>query len=109
MTCLEAMASSVPAVVSDNGGLPDAVVDGVTAFVVPRGDVERMTDAVVKLLADETLAREFGRRARRRVEQVFDMATNGRALQEILLQYAHSSRNLPVEGIPQTGPVGGDA
>jgi glycosyltransferase involved in cell wall biosynthesis len=109
MTCLEAMASSVPAVISDNGGLPDAVVDGVTAFVVPRGDVDRMAGAVVSLLADEGLAREFGRQARRRVEQVFDMATNGHALQEILLQYAHPARHMPDEGIREAGPAGGHA
>jgi glycosyltransferase involved in cell wall biosynthesis len=87
MTCLEAMAASVPVVVSENGGLADAVLDGVTGFVVPPGDIERMAGAVVDLLASESLALEFGRQARIRVERVFDMASNGRALQEVLLEY----------------------
>jgi glycosyltransferase involved in cell wall biosynthesis len=103
MTCLEAMAVSVPAVVSDNGGLQDAVLDGVTGFIVPRGDIGRMAGAVVALLADESLAREYGRQARRRVEQVFDMASNGRALQEALLEYARPSRNSPDEGVRPRG------
>ncbi len=93
IACLEAMAASVPAVVSENGGLPDAVLDGVTGFVVPPGDVERMASAVASLLGDENLAHGFGRQARRRVEQMFDMAVNGRALQQVLLEFVRPSMN----------------
>jgi glycosyltransferase involved in cell wall biosynthesis len=100
-TCLEAMALSLPAVVSDNGGMADAVLDGVTGFVVPPGDIERMADAVLALLTDESLARECGRQARRRLEQEFDVVGNGRALLEVLLEYAHPSGHSPVRAAPK--------
>jgi len=86
IACLEAMAMSIPAVVSDNGGLVDSVEDGVTGFVVPPGDIEAMADAVTRLLSDERLCHEFGSRARHRIERVFDIASTARQLQEALLE-----------------------
>ena len=87
-TCLETMAVGIPAVVSENGGMPDAVLDGITGFVVPPGDIEAMAESVVTLLENEARCREFGERARMRVEQVFDAAHNTRKLQEQILEYA---------------------
>ena len=97
-TCLETMAVGIPAVVSENGGMPDAVLDGVTGFVVPPGDVEAMAESVVTLLENEARCREFGERARMRVEQVFDAAHNTRKLQEQILEYARPAKVLAVRG-----------
>ena len=97
-TCLETMAVGIPAVVSENGGMPDAVLDGITGFVVPPGDVEAMAESVVTLLENEARCREFGERARMRVEQVFDGANNTRKLQEQILEYARPAKVLAVRG-----------
>jgi glycosyltransferase involved in cell wall biosynthesis len=83
--------------------MADAVLHGVTGFVVPPGDIERMAGAVGALLEDATLARECGRQARRLIEQEFDMVRNARALQEVLLEYAHPSTNFPDEAVRQRG------
>jgi len=97
-TCLETMAVGIPAVVSENGGMPDAVLDGITGFVVPPGDIEDMAESVVTLLENEARCREFGERARMRVEQVFDGAHNTRKLQEQILDYARPAKVLEVRG-----------
>jgi glycosyltransferase involved in cell wall biosynthesis len=97
-TCLETMAVGIPAVVSENGGMPDAVLDGVTGFVVPPGDIEAMAESVVMLLENEAQCREFGERARMRVEQIFDAAHNTRKLQEQILEYARPVKVLAVRG-----------
>jgi glycosyltransferase involved in cell wall biosynthesis len=97
-TCLETMAVGIPAVVSANGGMPDAVLDGVTGFVVPPGDIEAMAESVVMLLENEAQCREFGERARMRVEQIFDAAHNTRKLQEQILEYARPVKVLAVRG-----------
>ena len=97
-TCLETMAVGIPAVVSENGGMPDAVLDGITGFVVPPGDIEDMAESVVTLLENEARCREFGERARMRVEQVFDAAHNTRKLQEQILEYARPVKVLAVRG-----------
>jgi glycosyltransferase involved in cell wall biosynthesis len=95
-TCLEAMAVGIPAVVSENGGMPDAAVNGVTGFVVSPGDVADMAESVLALLENESRCREFGERARARVEQVFDAALNARKLQEQILAYARPANVLEV-------------
>ncbi|HEY9284944.1 MAG TPA: N-acetyl-alpha-D-glucosaminyl L-malate synthase BshA [Pyrinomonadaceae bacterium] len=64
LAALEAMACEVPVVASRVGGLPEVVTDGETGCLAPVGDVERMGEDAARLLADEGLRREVGRRAR---------------------------------------------
>ena len=97
-TCLEAMALAIPAVVSENGGMPDAVENGVTGFVVPCGDIQAMAESTLALLANEERCREFGRRARSRLEQLFDAAHNSRQLQEQILKYARPAKVTELRG-----------
>jgi glycosyltransferase involved in cell wall biosynthesis len=97
-TCLETMAVGIPAVVSDNGGMPDAVADGVTGYVVPQQDIQAMAESVLRLLEDDSRRREFGRRARLRVEQLFDAAHNSRQLQDQILKCARPAKVLELRG-----------
>ena len=93
-TCLETMAVGIPAVVSKNGGMLDAVENGVTGFVVPPGNIQAMAESVLTLLENEAQCREFGERARRRIEHLFDAAQNTRRLQETILEYASPMKDL---------------
>jgi glycosyltransferase involved in cell wall biosynthesis len=97
-TCLEAMAVGIPAVVSENGGMPDAVVNAVTGFVVPPGDTNAIAESVLILLENEALRREFGLRARLRVEHMFDAARNSRQFQAQILQYTKPGQLLKLRG-----------
>jgi phosphatidylinositol alpha-1,6-mannosyltransferase len=63
---IEAALCGKPAVVSDCGGLPEAVLEGETGFVVPEGDAEATARALVRLLADAGLRQQMGEAARRR-------------------------------------------
>lgn len=101
IACLEAMAMSLPAVVSENGGLPDSVIDGLNGFVVPVGDIDRMASAVIRLLDDEELRRWQGRNARIRAEQMFDLRENARCLQEVLVACAPNSPVRVTQPFPQ--------
>jgi len=97
-TCLEAMAVGIPAIVSENGGMPDAVLNAVTGFVVPPGDTRAMADSVLALLENEAQCREFGEQARIRVEQLFDAAQNSRQLQEQILKHAMPAKVMELRG-----------
>lgn len=64
ITNLEAAACSTPTVASDSPGLRDSVVDGVTGFLAPHGDVDALADQVERLLRDGELRVRLGAGAR---------------------------------------------
>ncbi len=55
LSALEAMASGVPVVGSNSGGLPEVVTDGVTGLLYPPGDVAAMTSGALSILTDAAL------------------------------------------------------
>ena len=55
ISILEALASGVPVVSTNVGGVPFLVEDGKTALLVPPRDPERMAEAVLRVLRDESL------------------------------------------------------
>ena len=65
----EAMASGTPIVCTDVGGAREAVIDGETGYLFAPHDVEGMTAAVLKLLADPELRKTFAANGRRRVAE----------------------------------------
>jgi glycosyltransferase involved in cell wall biosynthesis len=62
----ESMALGLPAVVSDEGGIPELVADGITGLVVPKGDIGACTAALDRLLGDPDLGARLGSAARQR-------------------------------------------
>ncbi len=70
-TVVEAMATGLPVVTTDVGALSEVVEDGVTGFVVPPLDVDRIVDAVLRLIDDEELRAEMGLIARSRALRQF--------------------------------------
>ena len=71
---LEAMAAGRPAVASRLPGTSEIIVDGVTGFLVPPGDVEGFAGSVRKLLGDRALREALGRAGRERVAREFSLA-----------------------------------
>jgi glycosyltransferase involved in cell wall biosynthesis len=61
MSVLEARTLGVPVIVSDRGGLPEMVTDGVDGKIVGAGDVAGLCEAIKALAADRVAAEAFGR------------------------------------------------
>jgi glycosyltransferase involved in cell wall biosynthesis len=74
VTLLEAMASGVPAVVTDVGGNTEVVVIGETGYVVPLDDDEAMVGKILRLLRDPELAKSFGACAQQRAKERFSFS-----------------------------------
>jgi glycosyltransferase involved in cell wall biosynthesis len=69
LTLLEAMASNLPVVVTNVGGNPEIVRDGVEGWLVPRGDAAAAAGALGRLLDDPPQRMTMGRAGRARVEE----------------------------------------
>ncbi|MDY6796175.1 MAG: glycosyltransferase [Actinomycetota bacterium] len=67
LTVLEAQACGIPAIVTEVGGVPEIIQDGVTGFLVPRGDSEAMAATVIEMLNNRELRRKVGMDAAREV------------------------------------------
>lgn len=75
LTLLEAMACGRPVVVTDVGGNPEIVREGVDGLRVPRGDSVAMAAAIERLAGDAEQGASFGASARQRVCDVFDQSS----------------------------------
>jgi glycosyltransferase involved in cell wall biosynthesis len=80
---IEAMATGVPGVSTDVGGVGD-VMGGDTGRMAPFGDAAGLASAIVELLSDPALRAQLGARARARVLEHYDL---GRLVGDIAALY----------------------
>lgn len=71
LTMLEAIASRKPIVVTDAGGMPEIIKDGINGFVVPIKNFEELAARILHLLKNDKLRDRLGRTGREMVEQSY--------------------------------------
>ena len=85
---LEAMSHGVAVAATDAGGTAEAVSDGRTGLLVPRGDSEALAPAIAALVRDGDLRRRLGDAGRDRVRAEFDAASVTRKYEDIYTRLA---------------------
>ncbi len=78
IACVEALAASLPTVVTAVGGLTDIVEDGVNGYVIPPGDAQALDAALQALLRSPERRLSMGAAGRRMALERFDAERNGR-------------------------------
>jgi glycosyltransferase involved in cell wall biosynthesis len=86
LTILEAMASGLPTVASNVGGIPEAIEDGVSGLLVPPGDHRQLANALSLLLSDPARRAQMGQAARRRLLQRYALAQQVRSTEAMYLE-----------------------
>lgn len=82
---LEAMASGLPAVVSDLPAFRDVVVDGVNALVAPVDDAEAFANAIDRLIADPESCSMLGRNGRQTICGKFSQELEIKSWEKLLI------------------------
>jgi glycosyltransferase involved in cell wall biosynthesis len=82
----EAMAAGTPVVATRTNGAQEVVEDQKTGVLVPIGDVERIADAVVTLLADPERRRDMGVRAHEAANTRFSLQRMVDDIEKIYLE-----------------------
>jgi glycosyltransferase involved in cell wall biosynthesis len=75
---LEAMATGLPIVGTNVGGIPEIVQDGISGLLVPPGEPVAMAEALKTMIQNATLRHSCGQAGRERVEQDFSWAAIAR-------------------------------
>lgn len=81
---LEAMASGLPVITTDAGGMREAVRDGIDGFVVPVRGTDEVARSLVALTADGELRRRMGASARARIVDEFRLDQQIELFRELL-------------------------
>jgi tetratricopeptide (TPR) repeat protein len=92
---LEAMACKVAVVTTDNLGCREYAEDGRTALVVPIRNPERIAEAVVKLLENESLRKKIAMEGYQMVQQKFTWKKEIDALEELFYKAANGYLKKP--------------
>jgi glycosyltransferase involved in cell wall biosynthesis len=98
VAAIEASASGVPVVASRVGGVPEAVLHGVSGLLVRPGDAEELAAACIALIDDPARRAEMGRAGQRFVEKYYVWKRNTALMEEV---YRAALRG----GVPRGVPV----
>jgi glycosyltransferase involved in cell wall biosynthesis len=71
VAAVEASATGLPVVASNVGGIPEVVVDNVTGYLVEKKNMEKLAEAIEKLIHDPRLRLEMGKAGREFVEREY--------------------------------------
>lgn len=84
LTVLEAMQHGLAVVSTDEGAIPDMVIDGETGFICPRKNVDALVKSIEKLLDDNELCKQMGEKGRLRYKEKYTIPTFEKRFLDIL-------------------------
>lgn len=73
ISILEAMASSLPIIATNVGGIPEIVEDNKNGYLISPGDINRLEESLLKLIESKELRQEFGNCGLKKSKKYFDV------------------------------------
>jgi len=90
MVCIEAMLSGCAVAATRHAGIPECVKDGATGLLSPEGAAEALAASLERLTADPEATLAMGAAGREVALRDFNLETQSRRLQDLLLGVAKS-------------------
>jgi glycosyltransferase involved in cell wall biosynthesis len=102
---LEAFSAGVPVMAFPTGGIPEAIENNVTGFLVPECSAESLARRILEIHGDASLRHRVAVNARRRWEELYSLATYrsqmielmGRQIGDLRHRHLDSVRRLPID------------
>jgi len=95
----EAMASGLPVIASDVGGIPVLIKDGYNGILVRERDVDAIAENIISLLNDHNKRKQFGERSRHIIDNSVNYNTISDYFSMLYEEIAINER--PAEEIPE--------
>jgi len=74
LVILEAMQSSLPVIASDEGAIPEIIVNNSTGFIVPKNDPVELAYKLMILINDTGLRQQMGTKGRERFKELYTLS-----------------------------------
>ncbi len=82
----EAMASGLPVIGTNVGGIPSQVVNKETGLIIENNNIKQLKDAILDLANDKELREKMGMAGRKRVEKEFSWEKSAKQLEKIYVE-----------------------
>lgn len=83
VAAVEASACELPVIASNVGGLPEVVIDKKTGLLVDPRNPQALAEAIIRLIENPGLRREYGRRGREFVMENYDWQENAKRMENL--------------------------
>jgi glycosyltransferase involved in cell wall biosynthesis len=83
---LEAMAAEKPVIATEDAGNKEAVINGITGYIVPAKDAMALKIKINELTAGKEKREQMGSSGRQRVEETFTMERNIREIEKLYFE-----------------------
>ncbi|HQO35733.1 MAG TPA: glycosyltransferase family 4 protein, partial [bacterium] len=83
VSVLEAMASGLPVIAGDAGGVKELVEDGNTGILVPPMDLAALTGGILSLVSQQETREKFGTAGKQKIRTEFSLDQMARRTEEV--------------------------
>ena len=84
LTVVEAIASGLPVVATNVGGIPESIIDGYNGFLVPPKNPEALAEKIIELIDNPDLREKMGENGRKIAEEKYSLDNMVKKIEELV-------------------------